>query len=128
LTFEYFTKDTKNRNRKVRNTRKVTIEIPAGVSDGITLKSPGNGREASGGNPAGDLLITFNVTPDPYFQRKDDDILVDVPINFTEVILVVIINSFYSIFLSRRYWDVMWMYNHVLRVDGWDHFLKLLLT
>ena len=86
LTFEYFIKD-RRKNQKIRQSRKVLIDIPAGVDEGLTLRSPGNGREASNGNPAGDLLITFRVKPDPYFTRKEDDILVDVPISFSQAVL-----------------------------------------
>jgi DnaJ-class molecular chaperone len=85
VSFEYFIRDPKRKNQKIRQSRKVVITVPPGVDDGMTLRSPGNGREASNGNPAGDLLINFKVKPDPYFQRKDDDIIVDVPITITQV-------------------------------------------
>ena len=63
------------------------MDIPAGVDDGMSLRSPGNGRDGSSSQPAGDLVITFSVSPDPYFERNGEDILVNVPISFTQALL-----------------------------------------
>jgi DnaJ-class molecular chaperone len=87
ISFEYFTKDARTR-KKVRHSKKVTIDIPAGVDDGMSLRSPGNGRDGvSNQSAAGDLVISFSVTADPYFERNGDDVVVNVPISFTQAIL-----------------------------------------
>ena len=86
ISFEYFTKDPRTR-KKVRHSKKVTIDIPPGIDDGMSLRSPGNGRDGSNNQSAGDLVISFSVNPDPYFERNGDDILVNVPISFTQAIL-----------------------------------------
>lgn len=86
INFEYFTKDPRTR-KKVRNSRKVVIDVPPGVDNEMSLRSPGNGKEAANGQPPGDLVITFRVNPDPYFERSRDDILVNVAIPFTQAIL-----------------------------------------
>ena len=57
------------------------------IDDGMSLRSPGNGRDGSNNQSAGDLVISFSVNPDPYFERNGDDILVNVPISFTQAIL-----------------------------------------
>lgn len=86
VSFEYFTKDPRTR-RKVRHSKKVTVDIPAGVDDGMSLRSPGNGRENANNQPAGDLVIAFSVGKDPYFERIGDDIHVNVSISFTQAVL-----------------------------------------
>jgi len=84
ISFEYFSRDPKKRNQKIRHSRKVSIDIPAGVENGMSLRSPGNGREDARGSN-GDLIITISVREDPYFQRKGEDVHVDVPLSITQV-------------------------------------------
>ena len=98
ISFEYFVKDPRKKSQKIRQSRKVTIDVPAGIDDGLTMRSPGNGREGVNGNPPGDLLITFRVKPDPYFQRSGDDIHVDVPISITQVCSLVLLKKRYITF------------------------------
>ncbi|MBF0273690.1 MAG: molecular chaperone DnaJ [Nitrospinae bacterium] len=58
------------------------ITIPAGVTDQTTLKYSKEGSIGLGNSDAGDLLIVLKVKPHPVFERKNDDILLTVPINF----------------------------------------------
>lgn len=56
------------------NGKKVRITIPAGVSDGQKIKLKGHGNPGFNGGPTGDLYITFNIAPDPNFERVGDDL------------------------------------------------------
>lgn len=66
----------------------VTVTVPAGVDDGIRLRMANLGEHspAAGGEP-GDLYVVFQVKPDPVFQREGDNLLVEIPLSFTEAAL-----------------------------------------
>lgn len=61
---------------------KVTVRIPAGVSEGSKIRVPGKGR-----TERGDLYLTLSVEPHPYFRREGDDVHADVPITVAEAYL-----------------------------------------
>lgn len=65
----------------------ITTRVPAGVRDGQKIRLRGKGGAGDQGAPAGDLMITVHVTPDPVFGRKGDDLTVTVPITFDEAAL-----------------------------------------
>jgi curved DNA-binding protein len=56
------------------NGKKIRITIPAGISDGQTIKISGQGGVGVQGGPAGDLYITFRIEADPIFERRGDDL------------------------------------------------------
>lgn len=59
-----------------RNAEKtdVTVQIPAGIDDGQTLRVTGGGDAGRRGAPAGDLYVHVRVTPDDRFERSGPDI------------------------------------------------------
>ncbi len=67
--------------------RRLTVKIPEGVDDGAKIKLSGQGEPGMGGGPRGDLLITLKVSSHPFFQREGKDIVVRVPITFSEAVL-----------------------------------------
>ncbi|MGC5614994.1 DnaJ C-terminal domain-containing protein [Georgenia sp. Z1491] len=67
--------------------RAVTTRIPPGVRDGQKIKIPGKGRPGSGGAPAGDLIITVEVTPHPVFTLDGANLRLTVPVTFDEAAL-----------------------------------------
>jgi molecular chaperone DnaJ len=75
------------RQQRVSKTKTVKVDIPAGVADGVSLRSTGNGPESVPGRPPGDLIIHLRVQKDPYFTRRENDILVDVRIPFFQAVL-----------------------------------------
>jgi len=58
--------------------KRVEVSIPAGVKDGQRVRLAGQGGPGAGGGAAGDLLLRVHVTPHPRFERKDDDLHVEV--------------------------------------------------
>jgi molecular chaperone DnaJ len=60
----------------------VSVEVPAGVSDGMELRISDAGHVGRAGGPAGDLYVTLHVDDDPVFERHGQDVfaVVDVPL------------------------------------------------
>jgi len=68
-------------------TREVKLKIPAGVTDGATLRVRGKGGPGSHGGPAGDLLVRVRVGASQRFGRKGNDLTLTLPITYTEATL-----------------------------------------
>lgn len=60
----------------------VTVNIPAGVGEGMTLKMSGKGNEAPGGGIPGDLLIVIEEEPDVQLQRDGNDLIYNLMLDF----------------------------------------------
>lgn len=69
------------------NGKKLRITIPAGVSDGQTIKIAGQGGAGVNGGPDGDLYITFVITEDPQFKRVGNDLYSVAPISLYTAVL-----------------------------------------
>ncbi len=65
----------------------VNVKVPAGSSDGQTLRLKGLGQPGAGGGENGDVLITLKVRAHPYFKAEGNDILIDLPISLKEAVL-----------------------------------------
>ena len=72
---------------EVRSRRKVSITVPSGVDTGTKIRLKGQGGKGSKNGPAGDLLITFAVTPDRFYKREGLDLIAPVPINIAQATL-----------------------------------------
>ncbi len=66
----------------IRQTTKLTLDIPAGADTGSYIRKAGFGEASKNGGPAGDLIIVMKVEPSKIFKRKNFDLYVDVPISF----------------------------------------------
>ena len=69
------------------NDRNVRITIPAGISEGQTIKLKGYGSPGMNGGPAGDLYITFHIPEDPVFNRLGDDLYSTIGLDLYTAIL-----------------------------------------
>ena len=78
---------TCNGSGNIRTTKKLRLEIPRGVEDGMTLQLHGEGEPTENGVP-GDLLIRTHVRPHPEFQRLEDGhLLTNQNLSFTDLAL-----------------------------------------
>jgi DnaJ-class molecular chaperone len=67
--------------------RTLNIRIPPGVADGQRLRLRGQGTQGLGGGLAGDALVEIAVEPDPHFERRGDDLYVELPVALHEAVL-----------------------------------------
>jgi molecular chaperone DnaJ len=51
-----------------------TVEVPAGVEDGLTLRLADRGAAGPRGGPSGSLFVHLQVARDPRFERRGDDL------------------------------------------------------
>ena len=65
----------------------VTIEIPAGVSDGMELRVAGNGHAGIAGGQAGDLYVGISVEPAEEFDRRGQDLFTVLDVSMTQATL-----------------------------------------
>ena len=62
-----------------------STRIPAGIKDGAKIKLKGRGGPGEGG--PGDLFVVVHVTPHPLFKRDENNLLMTLPVTFTEATL-----------------------------------------
>lgn len=62
------------------NGKRLEVKIPKGVADGQKIRLAHQGEEGPAGK--GDLLITIRVRPHRMYERKGDDLYVDVPVDY----------------------------------------------
>jgi molecular chaperone DnaJ len=70
-----------------RRNRKIKVDIPSGVDDGMQVRLTREGDAGRNGGAAGNLYIELGVEPHEIFHRKDYDILLELPINFAQAAL-----------------------------------------
>lgn len=67
--------------------RTYTVDIPAGVDDGSTLRLTGRGAAGPRGGPKGDLYVHLRVRPHERFQRAGADLVHELSIPVTQAAL-----------------------------------------
>jgi DnaJ-class molecular chaperone len=67
--------------------RPLDIRIPAGIGDRQTLRLKGQGMPGFEGGPPGDAYVELHVQPHPIFERKDNNVHVELPVTLGEAVL-----------------------------------------
>ncbi|MCR9197480.1 MAG: HSP40/DnaJ peptide-binding protein [Planctomycetaceae bacterium] len=66
---------------------KLTVKVPAGISDGGKVRLAGQGQPGAGGGPAGDVIVTVKIAGHPWFWRDGNNLMVEIPITPSEAAL-----------------------------------------
>lgn len=72
---------------QVRRERKLKVNIPAGVDNGNRLRMTGEGEGGPNGGPRGDLYVLIRVKDHELFEREENDLHCEVPINVAQAAL-----------------------------------------
>ncbi|MFL6239521.1 MAG: molecular chaperone DnaJ [Actinomycetes bacterium] len=67
--------------------RKLSIRVPAGVDDGQRIRLAGRGEPGENGAPAGDLYVRVHVRPHAVFGRRENNLMLKLPVTFPEAAL-----------------------------------------
>jgi molecular chaperone DnaJ len=70
-----------------KQTKKLKVDIPAGVEDGMQLRVSGEGNAGDHGGPAGDLYVFISVKPHSFFRRDGNDVRLEAEVPYSKVIL-----------------------------------------
>ncbi|MEX3611891.1 MAG: molecular chaperone DnaJ [Burkholderia sp.] len=68
---------------KVKETKTLEVKIPAGIDDGMRIRSSGNGEPGISGGLSGDLYVEIHIKQHSVFERDGDDLHCQMPIPFT---------------------------------------------
>jgi len=71
----------------VRKRKEIEVKIPAGMEEGMRLRVAGEGEIGDGGGTAGDLYVILHIKEHPYFERRENDLHIILPISFTQAAL-----------------------------------------
>jgi molecular chaperone DnaJ len=72
---------------RVARQRTRTVEVPAGVADGMELRVPGWGQGGRHGGGTGDLYVALKVRPHPVFERRGQDLVCGLSVPMTQAAL-----------------------------------------
>ncbi|WP_332876685.1 molecular chaperone DnaJ [Massilia sp. S19_KUP03_FR1] len=72
---------------RIKRNKTLEVKIPAGIDNGMRIRSTGNGEPGTNGGPAGDLYVEIHIKAHAVFQREGDDLHCEMPISFTKATL-----------------------------------------
>lgn len=67
--------------------KRFDVTVPKGVRAGQRIRLAGQGSRGTGGGPNGDLFLVVQFAEDPRYQRKGDDLYIDLPVNIYDLVL-----------------------------------------
>lgn len=71
----------------IRKNATITVEIPAGISDGQTIRLQGRGEPGKNGGPNGDIYVDIRVKESKIFTRNGNNVECIIPITITQATL-----------------------------------------
>jgi len=72
---------------RINGTSTITVKVPAGVVTGNYIPIRGSGDVGPRGGPPGDLIVLIEELEHDHFRRREDDIIYEVPISFSQAAL-----------------------------------------
>lgn len=72
---------------RVRQPRKITVKVPAGVDGNAQIRISGEGEGGPRGGPNGNLYVTLEVEEHEFFERDGNDIRLAMPIRFDQAVI-----------------------------------------
>lgn len=76
-----------NGEGRIKGSTTISVKIPPGVRDGNYIPLRGKGDVGPRHGPAGNVIVSIVEKEDEYFQRREDDILCEIPISFSQAAL-----------------------------------------
>ena len=67
---------------RVKQTKTLSVKIPAGVDTGDRIRLAGEGEAGTNGGPTGDLYVQVHVREHAIFKREDENLYCEIPISF----------------------------------------------
>jgi molecular chaperone DnaJ len=72
---------------RIKRNKTLEVKIPAGIDEGMRIRSSGNGEPGMNGGPPGDLYVEIHIRAHPVFLREGDDLHCEIPISFSKAAL-----------------------------------------
>lgn len=73
-----------NGNGRKHNKVTLTVNIPAGVREGLQIQVRGEGDSGEANAPKGNLYVILNVKEHQFFKRRNNDIILDINVNVAQ--------------------------------------------
>lgn len=83
---EEFCEECKGSGRTISK-QQISVKIPAGIEEGMSLRVQEKGEAGENGGPSGDLYVRVRIKEDKRFIRHGKDLYVDLPIGFADAAL-----------------------------------------
>lgn len=72
---------------RILTTKKYDVTIPKGVREGQRIRLSGQGGTGIGGGQNGDLYLVVSLNGNGQYERKGDDLYVDLPVSIYDLVL-----------------------------------------